>query len=70
MGGNSGRRERAISEQASADNRKIQEINQIQSLQAQGQQTAETDKGLSAARKAGRGRRLLMDTGGASSTIG
>lgn len=53
-----------------AENQKIQEINQAQTIQSQGQQAAELDKGISASRKAMRGRRLLMDTGDAKMTVG
>lgn len=68
-GGDSAARRQRETEAAAA--RRTQEAAQATALQSQGQQAAQLDQSLSRARKAPKGRRLLLDTGDAGkATLG
>jgi hypothetical protein len=56
----------AIATQSQAQQLQTQQSAQAQQLQQQGQQEAALDNQLGRAKRANRGQRLLMDTGGAA----
>lgn len=55
---------------AAEENRATQQIAANQQVQAQGQDQERIDRSMASARKTNRGRRLLMDTGVAKTTVG